>query len=154
MEMGDSAAKVMPLKHVDGSCGHQHATCIHFNLLLNWICALQTPPLLCCIFCIVLMHLPQAPATPMNSPQAQRLELFCEKNVSFYLFTRADTKFELAKQATYVLRDGFHRMGVQHILRTDPASVPLTSKQWGSVTGVEVTKAGINFNGMYVKTTN
>ena len=67
MEMGDSAAKVMSLKHVDGSCGHQHAICVPLTLLFNWISGFQTPPLFCCIFvlcfCIYRKHLQH----PLNS---------------------------------------------------------------------------------------
>ena len=47
-------------------------------------------------------------------------------------------KVAMAAKARYILREGFHRMGVQHILRNDPRSVPLKISEWKNVIGVEV----------------
>ena len=57
----------------------------------------------------------------------------------------------MAAKARYILREGFHRMGVQHILRNDPGSVPLKVSEWKNAVGVEVTDDDtVQFTGLCI----
>ena len=57
----------------------------------------------------------------------------------------------MAAKARYILREGFHRMGVQRILRNNPRSVPLKISEWKNVVGVEVSDDDtVQFTGLCI----
>ena len=68
---------------------------------------------------------------------------------SLYLLDLLGNKIAMAAKARYVLREGFHRMGVQHILRNNPRSVPFTFSEWNNIVGVEVSNGDhVEFTGV------
>ena len=67
---------------------------------------------------------------------------------SLYLLYLLENKIAMAAKARYILREGFHRMGVQHILRTNPRSVPFSISEWKNIVGVEVSNGDVEFTGV------